>query len=226
MTPYYDSDEITLFNGDCLDVLPLLSNISTVIADPPYTFGLASTQNGKLGSWADLMNNATWYSLWLGECFRLTESQQGAAWIFNSWRSFPVLGRAATLADWSIESLLVWDKEWIGPGGHRGLRPSYEMIALFAHDTFSLPNRGLPDIWRSKWSATKPNGHPAEKPLALCERIIKESGLDGVVLDPFAGSGTSLVAAKNLGHTAIGIEWEEKYCEVAAKRLSQGILKV
>jgi site-specific DNA-methyltransferase (adenine-specific) len=118
---------------------------------------------------------------------------------------------------------LVWDKEWIGPGGQRGLRPSYEVAALFCQPEFALSNRGLPDIWRSKWSSVKPSGHPAEKPVALLSKIIRESGR-GLVLDPFTGSGSTLVAAKAEGCEAIGIEIEERYCEIAAKRLEQEVL--
>lgn len=169
------------------------------------------------------MNSSVWYESWLTEAKRLTANSAGAAWVFNSWRSFPVLARAAYAVRWPIESLLVWDKEWIGPGGQRGLRPSYELAALFAQPDFAISNRGLPDIWRAKWSSLKPSGHPAEKPEALLARIITESG-GGCVLDPFMGSGSTLVAAKASGQPATGIEIEERWCEVAARRLSQGVL--
>jgi len=169
------------------------------------------------------MNSATWYASWLSECHRLTANHSGAAWIFNSWRSFPILAKAAHDARWPIESLLVWDKQWIGPGGSRGLRPSYELVALFAHPGFAITDRGLPDIWQSKWAALKPHGHPAEKPEALVGRLIRESDAQHV-LDPFCGSGTTLAAARLLGVTAVGIEAEERYCEMAAQRLSQGVL--
>lgn len=201
-----------------------MPSVDLVVTDPPYSFGMASTaQEGKAGSWADLMNAAAWYASWLVECKRLTANRAGAAWVFNSWRSFPILARAAYDARWGIESLLVWDKQWIGPGGTRGLRPSYELVALFAHPEFSLEDRGLPDVWQAKWSSIKPHGHPAEKPEALIGRIIRESGGD-IVLDPFMGSGSTLAAAAKLGIRAIGIEAEERYCEIAARRLSQGVL--
>ena len=167
-----------------------------------------------------MMNSAAWYSIILSELRRVTANRSGAAWVFNSWRSFPVLARASYEARWPVESLLVWDKEWIGPGGSRGLRPSYELAALFARADFAIANRGLPDIWRAKWASHKPSGHPAEKPVSLLAKMIRESG-GGVVLDPFAGSGSTLVAAKQEHCKAIGIEIEERWCEVAANRLRQ-----
>lgn len=222
MKPYYDDGQgRVIYHADCRDVLPELKAVDLVIADPPYSFGLASSfQEDKAGGWADLMNAARWYASWLMECSRLTANRSVAAWVFNSWRSYPILARAAYEVSWAIESLLVWDKECIGQGGPHGLRSSYELIALFAQPRFALANRGIADVWRSKWSSQKPSGHPAEKPLALVRRLIIESG-GSKILDPFLGSGTTLVAAKTPGLTGIGIEAEERYCEMAANRLLQ-----
>lgn len=132
MQPYYEEGGITIYHGDCREVLPEVHGADLVVTDPPYSFGMASTaQEGKAGGWGDLMNAASFYSTLLVQFRRALENQNGAAWICNSWRSFPVLARAAFEARWPIESLLVWDKCWIGPGGSRGLRPSYELVALF-----------------------------------------------------------------------------------------------
>lgn len=221
MKPYYSHAGIEIYHGDCRDVLPSLPSVGAVVTDPPYVFGIASTaQEGKSGGWGDLMNSAVWYAAWMRECQKLTANNSGSMWVFNSWRSFPVLARAAYEIQWGIESLLVWDKQWIGPGGLRGLRPSYELVALFAQPGFAIKDRGLPDIWRSQWSSQKPNGHSAEKPVDLLHRIVTASGADAI-LDPFLGSGTTLVAAKKAGKRATGIEIEERWCEIAAKRLSQ-----
>ena len=116
--------------------------------------------------------------------------------------------------------MLVWDKCWIGPGGTRGLRPSYELVALICHKGFQIQNRGIYDIQRFKWSGTKPTGHPAEKPLKLMEWLIKISTDPGdIVLDPFCGSGTTLLAAHNTGRQWVGIEMQEEYCDLTAKRI-------
>lgn len=223
LKPYYEHAGITIYHGDCREVLPSLASVRLVVTDPPYVFGIASTsQEGKAGGWGDLMNSASFYAGLLSEFRRLTENARGAAWVFNSWRSFPVLARAAYEARWPIESLMVWDKEWIGPGGPNGLRPSYELAALFATPGFSIRNRGVADIWRARWAGAK-EWHPAEKPVPLLRRMLVESG-GGRILDPFAGSGSTLVAAKALGLEATGIEIEERYCEIAARRLAQEVL--
>jgi hypothetical protein len=143
-------------------------------------------------------------------------------WSFCNWRSLPVVMRAASDAGLPITSTLVWDKQWIGPGGTQGLRPSYELACLFAKPDFAIPDRGTPDVWQHKTGGHKPNGHPAEKPVDLMRRIIRTSGNAGVVLDPFMGSGTTLVAAQTEGVRAIGIEAEVKWCELAVSRLAQG----
>ena len=222
--PYLERDGITIYNQDCLDVLPLLGNVDLIVTDPPYNLNLFSALKMKTGSWGDVMNSAYFYAQILRLCYERTHIRQGAAWVFNSWRSLPVLQKASYDAEWMMESLLVWDKQWIGPGGTKGLRPSYELVALFCHDAFGLANRSLPDIWRHKFASQKSTGHPAEKPVALMAQILRESLVhraDAVVLDPFLGSGTTLVAAQALGCRAIGIEVEERYCELAANRLAQ-----
>lgn len=229
-TPYYEEDGITIYHGDSRELLPEIGSVDLAVTDPPYVFGLASTgQEGKAGSWADLMNSAAWYAIVLRELHRVTAARQGAAWVFNSWRSFPVLARASFEALWSIESLIVWDKMWIGPGGPRGARPRYEQIALFVQPEFALPDRGCPDIWEEKWVGKKTH-HPAEKPVPLLARILRESACMPtpervpIVLDPFLGSGSTLVAAKQAGIRGIGIEHEERHCETAVRRLSQQTL--
>ena len=222
---YYSDAFCTLWLGDCRDVLPGLEkgSIELVVTDPPYGINTKSDGNGKLSPWPDLCNSSLWYEWWIGQARRLL-SWNGALWSFLNWRSLVTFQKASCDLCWPIESLLIWDKCWIGPGGNKGLRPSYEMVSLWAMPDFSIDNRGLADVQRFKWSSHKPNGHPAEKPINLISWLINESGGQSI-LDPFAGSGTTLRAAKDMGRKSIGIEINEAYCEISARRLEQGVLE-
>lgn len=228
MTRVEQIGDATLYLGDCLEILPTLPKVDAVVTDPPYGINTKSDGTGKLNPWADLCNSAYWYAEWLRQCrsklARTDPSGHGCLWTFLNWRSLVTFQKASCDVGWPIESLLVWDKQWIGPGGSRGLRPSYELCALFCEGGFSLEHRGLPDIQRWKWSSIKPNGHPAEKPIEgltwLVEHSTPNASAQTVVLDPFMGSGTTGVACANLGRKFIGIEIEPKYFDIACERIA------
>jgi tRNA G10 N-methylase Trm11 len=101
--------------------------VDAVITDPPYGINTKSDGSGKLSPWGDLCNSAFWYAEWLRLCRGPLAAGKpaGCLWTCLNWRSLVTFQKAALrrLA-WAIESLLVWDKKWIGPGGSRGLRPS------------------------------------------------------------------------------------------------------
>jgi site-specific DNA-methyltransferase (adenine-specific) len=227
--PYYQARGVTIYHGDALDVLPTLhdDSVGLVVTDPPYVLSALSAGNlsSKTGTWADMMNNATWFTTWLRHAARVLRDD-GALWTFLSWRTSPAMLRAAHDAAIPATSMLVWDKEWFGPGGPVGLRPSYEMVMLSARPLFRIPNRGLPDVWRHKTGSRKPHGHPAEKPLPLVRRLIEVCQLPrgSTVLDPFLGSGTTAVAALEAGMRCIGIEADERWCELAASRIDEADL--
>lgn len=229
MTPYYEDDAVTIYHGDALEILPTIpaGSVDAVITDPPYIIGAVSAGNmaSKAGGWQDMMNSAMWFAAWYREVDRLLRSS-GVFWTFCNWRSLPVVMRAAFDARMPITSCAVWDKLWIGPGGSQGLRPSYEMVALLCQQGFSVPDRGVPDVIPWKVGSYKESGHPAEKPLGLLSRLISISALEpgALVVDPFLGSGTTLRAAKDAGLRAIGVEGDERYCEIAARRMAQEVL--
>jgi site-specific DNA-methyltransferase (adenine-specific) len=213
---------VTLHLGDCLDILPTLAagSVDAVVTDPPYSINSKSDGQGKLNPWGDRVNSAFWYVEWMGRCRRLM-LHKGCMWSFLNWRSMVTFQKAADDLNWPIESLLIWDKKWIGPGGSKGLRPSYEMVALWAGEDFAIANRGLPDIQAFQWSSNKPNGHPAEKPLDLMEWIIDNSTKPGdTVFDPFMGSGTTGVACVNLGRNFIGCEIDPTFHAIAQRRIA------
>lgn len=209
--------------GDCLEIMGKMESASVdlVVTDPPYGINTKSDGNGKLSPWGDLTNAAFWYAAWIGECRRLLKPT-GAIWSCLNWRSLVTFQKAACDLGWPIESLLVWDKGWIGPGGPKGLRPSYELVALWAMPEFAIPDRGLPDVQRFKWSGHKPSGHPAEKPRDLMAWIIGHCSAPGaLVLDPFTGSGTTGLAAVDTGRRFIGIEQDPQWRDAAQLRIER-----
>jgi DNA modification methylase len=225
-SPYYSDDSVTLYHGDALEILPTFTPGSThlVLTDPPYVIGAVSAGNmsSKSGGWADMMNSAVWFAEWYKMAGRILR-HDGSLWTFCNWRSLPVVMNASQRSGLPVTSMMVWDKKWIGPGGLQGLRPSYEMCALISKPGFAIPDRGVKDIWEHQVGSFKPNGHPAEKPVPLFRRIIETCVLpaDGVVVDPFAGSGTTGLAARECGRRSILIEAEEKYCDLIARRFAQ-----
>lgn len=229
MTPYYSDESVTLYHGDALDILPTIEagTVTAVVTDPPYVIGAVSAGNmaSKAGGWTDMMNSALWFSTWYRHVDRVLK-RHGSFWTFCNWRSLPVVMKAALDAGLPITSTAVWDKEWIGPGGSQGLRPSYELIALLSQPDFAVPDRGVADVFRHKVGSYKPNGHPAEKPVGLVRRVLSTAAVPAgaLVVDPFMGSGTTGIAARDLGLRFVGIEAEERWCEVAAGRFAEGFL--
>jgi site-specific DNA-methyltransferase (adenine-specific) len=217
---------VELYHGDCLEFMRTLQpgRVNVAITDPPYLFGAASisgTNNHKVSRWGDLLNQSYFFKEIITSCRRVL-SRDGAMWMFTSWRSLPVMMKAAVESDASIDSILVWDKCWIGPGGPVGLRPSYELVVLIPFGNFALPNRGLADIQRFQWSSTKPNGHPAEKPLSLLSWLVTNSTREGdTVADWFMGSGTTGVACIENNRDFIGAEIDDYWYTYAQRRIAQ-----
>lgn len=222
--PYYQDDTVTIYHGDVADVLPNIpsGSVHHVVTDPPYILqaGSSSKVGSKTGGWADMMNASHWFRSWYEEAGRIVK-HDGSIWTFGNWRSLPVMMRAAIDAGIATTSCMVWDKDWIGPAGPQALRSQHEICLVMAKPAYRLPDRSQGDVLRVKASSSKPTGHPAEKPVTLLQRVITLTGIQPgqTLLDPFTGSGTALVAARELGVRAIGIEAEEVWCEVAAKRL-------
>ena len=213
-------------NIDCLEGLREIpdKSVDLIVTDPPYGIGIKSQggKGSKLNPWADICNASLWYSAWMRECKRVLKDD-GALWCFINWRYLPTLYKAGLDIQWSIESLMVWDKCCMGTSGPKGLRSSYEMVALYTMPGFAIKNRGLPDIQRFKWAGYKPTGHPAEKPLDLIRWIIQTSGKsDGeVIVDPFMGSGTTACAAIGEGCSFIGFELDPNWRDKALQRVAE-----
>jgi len=220
-------NDVRLMLGDCLELMRELpaGSVNAVVTDPPYSINIKSDGQGKI-TWGDRINAAFWYREWIDKCRKLMLGR-GCLWSFLNWRSLVTFQKAADDLCWPIESLLIWDKCWIGTGGNKGLRPSYEMVALWAGENFAIDDRGLPDIQRFQWSSHKPNGHPAEKPLRLISWLIENSTNPGDnILDPFMGSGTTGVACVQTGRNFIGMEIDPTYYAIAERRIEAAQLQM
>lgn len=211
-----------LLVGDCTDpanVARLMGGerAGAVVTDPPYAFGLASTSElaTKSGGWHDMMNNATWFADRYQQWKRLIGN--GPLWVFCNWRTIPILMKASVDSTVGIDSLMVWYKDWIGPGGMKGLRPTYELIAFTALGEYVIPTRDVQDFVTVPWSSHKPSGHNAEKPVELFQHLLRVSGITSF-FEPFLGSGTGLIAAHREGAQCFGMEADAKNADVILRR--------
>ena len=240
MEPYYEDGAVTIYHGDCLEVLLKEEfSIATTVTDPPFSSG-ARTDAGKSIRPGAMLRGAKWDDDWfshdnmatvgflflmrlLGRRLFDVTAISGSAHVFIDWRQYPNLYGAMESAGWVTKNLVVWDKEHFGMGSN--YRNQHELI-LYAEKTNSgseFQDNGVGNVLRSKRPGSE--WHPTEKPIDLLQRLITASTTpESVVLDPFMGSGSTLVAAKSVGRRATGIEIDERYCEIAAERCSQGVL--
>ena len=217
--PYYEETNIKIYCGDCLEIMPQLKEkVNLIIADPPYSIGTTST--GVKGDWLDNNLIRPFFEMWTNEARGILKDN-GEFYINTDWRTYPFL-YPIIVNKMRITNCIVWDYEWIKAGSH--YRFSHEFI-IYGQKLdnqkrkFSASER---DVWRIPPInfTRKDKLHQAEKPLGLIKKMIKNSSKESeLVLDPFLGSGTTLVACKELNRKGIGIEISKNYCDIAVQRL-------
>jgi DNA modification methylase len=213
--PYYDHGGIQIYHGDCRDVLPNIV-ADVLVMDPPYGIDYASGMTGHHGGTA-LPGIAGDADTSLRDAVLAWWGDRPAL-VFGTWkRPRPVGCRA----------VLVWDKgEHVGMGDlSLPWKPNTEEVYVLGRG-FAGHRGGsvLRSVAAVTWNSVGHGRyHPHEKPVPLMRELIVKCP-SGLVVDPFAGSGSTLRAAKDAGRRAIGIEIEERYCEIAAKRLAQEAL--
>ena len=213
--PYFQDEFVTLYHGDCLEVMEWLS-ADVLVTDPPYGIawkgitsgvnegydkhknGIANDQDAKV------RDNAL--KLWADK----------PAIVFGSWR----IDRPA-----NVQHRLIWHKQGQAPGPLNAPFMSQDEEIYILGKGFlssSPPMRSVITTTEARSVEVAKIGHPTPKPIGLMEMLIDRCP-EGVIADPFAGSGATLLAARNLGRKVVGVELEEKYCELIAERLSQQV---
>jgi site-specific DNA-methyltransferase (adenine-specific) len=237
-TPYYSDSTATLYLGDCVEIMETLDDctVDAVLTDPPYSSGgrrenarsirKSMTRSVEDDDWirGDAMSTGGFiYLLRLcGIQWRRLLRPGGHALSFIDWRMADTLRAALETADMRQHPTLVWDKDRLGMGAI--FRNQHEFIVhMSAGNPADPQRRDVPNVLR--FPPVRDGDHPTEKPDALLQTLLSViTPPGGVVLDPFAGSGSTLQAARALGFKSVGIEADERYAEVIAKRLCQDVL--
>lgn len=212
MTLYYNDEHVELHHGDCLEIDVWLE-ADVLVTDPPYGMAFVSswtTQKRPVANDNDTTVRDEALTSW---------GDRRPAAVFGTWR----VNKPS-----NVRQVLIWEKRGAGPGMGdltTAFGTSHEEIYLIGKWEKRAARRGSVITTETSPSGlTTRIGHPTPKPVGLMEQLIEATPPRAVIADPFAGSGSTLIAARNLGRKAIGVELEERYCEIVAKRLAQGAL--
>lgn len=247
--PYYADDSATLYHGDALDLLPLLParSVDAVVTDPPYSSGGAfrgdraqsvvakyvqtdtrAHRPDFTGDNRDQRGFLAWMSLWLNAA-RVATVCGGIVACFTDWRQLPTTTDAVQAGGWVWRGIAPWTKGFGRPNGPGRFTNAAEYVVwgtngpVREHGAYPVGASDLPEVIGGAFECLPPRDreHVAQKPVDVMLWLLGIVPPQGRVLDPFAGSGTTLLAARSLGLTAIGIEMDEHACEVAARRLER-----
>jgi len=233
MKPYYQDDYCTIYHGDCREILPDIPDVDLVLTDPPYGINYRSHHNssrrGKFAKWIKYDN----FPGIIGDDKPFDPSAfLGYPSLYPEDTTWMIFG-----GNYCANHLppsgcwITWDKRTSGGEKARsGVGPNNQADCELIWTNLQKPSR----VFRHLWSgiirdgeanvARSPKLHPNQKPVEFMRWLIEFSDTKGTIVDFYLGSGSTLRAAKDLQRKAIGIEIEEKYCEIAAKRLAQEVL--
>ena len=207
MKPYYEEAGIVIYHGDCREVLPTLPKVDLVLTDPPYGIG----RDGKLKS---------------------TSSHGGhKGYDFMGWDASAPSPETFGLVLGAATDFVIWGANYFSPSMPPGpgwlLWDKGQRIDQADGELAASSRRGPLRIFTLNRAAIAVDGacHPTQKPLALIRWCLSLFPNVRTVIDPYSGSGTTLLAAKQSNRRAIGIEIEERYCEIAVNRLRQEVFQ-
>lgn len=198
VTPYYEDGSVTIYHGDCRELLSDVA-VDFVVSDPPYGIDYVA---GPYWNHAQIHGDATTF-----DPAHLLSYRGAILFGANHYAH-----RLPPSPGW-----VVWDKR---DRISRSL-PGSDAELIWTNVLSQV--RVFVEVWIPHTLRREPTFHPTQKPSRLMRRLIAEVP-EGVICDPYMGSGTTLRAAKDLGRRAVGIEIEERYCEIAAKRCAQEVL--
>lgn len=219
MKPYYEDDAVVIYHADCRDFCP---PADVLVTDPPYGIKAESKKGTYRGAGSQKRRVAPIH----GDKDTAVRDAALRIWghrpavVFGSWR--------ATRPP-AVRSLLIWHKEgsYSGPA-NAAFFTNHEEIYILGSDAAwrrsSSPLRSVITTTETRHHEVARNGHPTSKPVQLMVTLLDRCPPGSTIADPFAGSGSTLLAAKALGRRAIGVEIDERYCAAAAARLAQGVL--
>ena len=211
--PYYEDDSVTIYHGDCREVLPMLDPVDLVLTDPPYGIGEAAGKNKSRGLLATPKDfgNESWDNNPIDDGLMAQVRSAGQTQIIFG-------GNFYTLPPSSC--WLIWDK-MNGATDFADCEMAWTNMSTAAR----LIQWRWKGMLQGDMGSKEYRYHPTQKPIPVLRWMVLQAPDDvETILDPFMGSGTTLRAAKDLGRKAIGIEIEERYCEIAAKRMAQTVM--
>lgn len=237
------SGDIEIHNGDALIVLQSMAgeSIDAIITDPPYSSGMLATTGRTQGSTGDKYTTGDvfftdfhgdnkdqrsfgfWMTMWLIEAYRVMKNGTPIC-LFTDWRQIPIMSDALQAAGFTWRGIVVWDKKNARPAKGR-FRQSCEFVIWASKGNMPDDLRGVGYL-KGMFTCTPNKGgrfHQTGKPVELMKEVCAVCEPDGVILDPFMGSGSTGVAAMEIGRKFVGIEYTRNYFNVSANRMGVNI---
>lgn len=204
MKPYYSEAGIEIYHGDCRQILPQIGTFDLLLTDPPYGINADRDRNSQANGWVDYGS--------------------------SGWDKTPCDSERLTLCRDACSKAVIWGGNYfelpLSMGWLVWNKGQRDFSLADGELAWTSENKALRIFDYSRAEALQDGRvHPTQKPQALMKWCIALFPKAKTVLDPFCGSGTTLVAAKDMGLSAAGIEAEERYCEIAANRLRQEVLQ-
>lgn len=217
---YFENENTKLYSGDCMEVMKSLGGVDLIVTDPPY-FLPATHYNVRSGS-SKSIGDLSILEYYFKDVFSAMASclrDTGFCYIFCDGQSYPIFHRVG-YSIFKKARPLIWNKKTSING--YSWRHQHEIIMFCEMMNSPAIPTGDGDVLDGRAVPIKQRKHLAQKPIDLLKRLIEKSTSEGdTVLDPFMGSGATIIAANQLGRKAIGIEIEEKYCAIAKELLNR-----